>query len=394
MTKSKLTSKREQSGLRKALLTVIAFFMAIPLFAQNVNVTGTVVDESGEPLIGVTVMVAGTSNGTATDLDGNYELKNVPSKGKLVFSYIGYSDKTENVGGRNTINVKMSEDAQSLDELVVVGYGTIKKSDMTGSVSTVDTQKLNAKGAVSALENLQGTVPGVNITKSTGRSNGSIAIEIRGKSSIGSDTTPLYVVDGIICSDINFLNPQDIERIDVQKDASSTAIYGSRAASGVVIVTTKGGMNVKKNSKASISYDGYYGWNKVARMPEFMDGQQFYNYRFAKFLEPITGTSQPAYYMPGGAGAGIGQALLQVDKTDPSSKYLLKEMLANNQTYFWRVSLLKMVISRTIMWLLMVQANRSTITSVSDTTKKMVYIKVTARICSTSKVRSMPKSTR
>ena len=337
----KLTSKREKAGhfsiLRKLFLTLIAIFLAIPAFAQNIDVSGMVVDETGEPLIGVTVMVAGTSNGTATDLDGNYKLKNVPSKGKINFSYIGYSDKVESVNGRTTINVKMTEDSQALDELVVVGYGQIKKSDLTGSVSTVDTEKLNSKGAISAIENLQGTVPGVNITKSTGRSNGSIAIEIRGKSSINGSTTPLYVVDGVICSDIDFLNPQDIERIDVLKDASSTAIYGSRATAGVVMVTTKGGTNVKKNTKANITYDGYYGWNKVSRMPEWMDGQQFYQYRFLKFVEPVLplNSGQPAYYMPGGSGAGIGQALLQVDKADPSSEFLLKTMLANDETYFW-----------------------------------------------------------
>lgn len=217
MTNFKPTLKRESSGLRKAILTVIALFVAIPLFAQNVDITGTVVDETGEPLIGVTVMVQGTTNGTATDLDGNYALKNVPSKGKISFSYVGYSDKVESVNGRTVINMQMSEDSQALDELVVVGYGTMKKSDLTGSVSTVDTQKLNSKGAISAIENLQGTVPGVNITKSTGRSNGGIAIEIRGKSSINGSTTPLYVVDGVICSDIDFLNPQDIERIDVDR---------------------------------------------------------------------------------------------------------------------------------------------------------------------------------
>ncbi len=333
----KLTSKRQKSGhfsiLRKLSLTLIALFMAIPVFAQTVDVSGTVVDETGEPLIGVTVMVVGTSNGTATDLDGNYSLKNVPSKGKLSFSYIGYSVMTENVNGRTTINVKLSEDSQSLDELVVVGYGTMKKSDLTGSVSSVDTEKLNAKGAVSVIENLQGSVPGVNITKNTGRSNGAISIEIRGKSSINGSTTPLYVVDGVICSDIDFLNPQDIERIDVLKDASSTAIYGSRASAGVVMVTTKGGMNVKKNTKANITYDGYYGFNKVSRMPEWMDGQQFYNYRFLKFLEPIGGGAQPMYKM--GGGATLGQCLIQQSKDDYTSPYLLKEMLANNQTYDW-----------------------------------------------------------
>lgn len=338
MTKSKLTSKREQSGLRKALLTVIAFFMAIPLFAQNVNVIGTVVDESGEPLIGVTVMVAGTSNGTATDLDGNYELKNVPSKGKLVFSYIGYSDKMEEVKGRSKIDVKMVEDSQALDELVVVGYGMIKKSDLTGSVSTVNTEKLNAKGAASVLENLQGSVPGVNITKNTGRTNGGIEIEIRGKSSINSKTTPLYVVDGIQTGDISFLNPQDIERIDILKDASSTAIYGSRATAGVVMITTKGGANVNKNVKAKVSYDGYYGISHATRMPDFMNGEEWYRYRFLKFTQPSGGVDawepQTSFSaLP--TSMGIGQALIQQTAGDIESPYVLKQLLEEGKTWDW-----------------------------------------------------------
>lgn len=133
----------------------------------------------------------------------------------------------------------------------------------------------------------------MNITKSTGRANGSVNIEIRGQSSINSSTTPLFVVDGIMCDDIDFLNPQDIERIDVLKDASSTAIYGSRATAGVVMVTTKGGLNVKKDVKASISYDGYYGVNKAAHKPKFMQGQDWYYYRLGKFLSPwaVTTTS-------------------------------------------------------------------------------------------------------
>ncbi|MDO4334603.1 MAG: TonB-dependent receptor [Bacteroidales bacterium] len=338
MTKSKPTSKREQSGLRKALLTVIAFFMAIPLFAQNVNVTGTVIDPSGEPLIGVTVMVAGSSNGTATDLDGNYELKNVPAKGKLTFSYIGYDTKTEDVKGRTQINVTMIEDSQSLDELVVVGYGQIKKSDLTGSVSVVDTEQLNAKGAASVLEGLQGSVPGVNITKATGRTNGDISIEIRGKSSINSKLTPLYVVDGVQTSDISFLNPQDIERIDILKDASSTAIYGSRATAGVVMVTTKSGANVNKGTKATISYDGYYGISHATRMPQFMDGEQWYRYRLMKFTQPAAGVNvwepQTTFgILP--ADMGLGQALVQQARADIESPYVLKEMLANNATSYW-----------------------------------------------------------
>lgn len=338
MTKSKPTSKREQSGLRKALLTVIAFFMAIPLFAQNVNVTGTVIDPSGEPLIGVTVMVAGSSNGTATDLDGNYELKNVPAKGKLTFSYIGYDTKTEDVKGRTQINVTMIEDSQSLDELVVVGYGQIKKADLTGSVSTVDTQQLNAKGQASVLESLQGSVPGVSITKATGRTNGDINIEIRGKSSINSDVTPLYVVDGVQTSDISFLNPQDIERIDILKDASSTAIYGSRASAGVVMITTKSGANVSKGTKATISYDGYYGISHAARMPQFMDGEQWYRYRFQKFTQPVGGVTSWEPQTTFGilpTDMGLGQALVQKERADITSPYVLKEMLANDATSYW-----------------------------------------------------------
>lgn len=339
MTKSKPTSKREQSGLRKALLTVIAFFMAIPpLFAQNVDVTGTVTDETGEPLIGVTVMVAGSSNGTATDLDGNYSLKNVPSKGKLTFSYIGYDTKAEDVKGRTKINVTMMEDSQSLDELVVVGYGQIKRSDLTGAVSTVSTEQINAKGSASVLESLQGSVPGVSITKATGRTNGSIDIEIRGKSSINSDVTPLYVVDGVQTSDISFLNPQDIERVDILKDASSTAIYGSRATAGVVMITTKSGANVSKGTKATISYDGYYGISHATRMPQFMNGQEWYRYRLMKFTQPTGGVNAWEPQTTFGAlpaSMGIGQALIQQTGGDLQSPYILKEMLANDATTYW-----------------------------------------------------------
>lgn len=338
MTNSELTSKREQSGLRKAILTVIALFVAIPLFAQNIDVTGKVIDASGEPLIGVTVMVAGSSNGTATDLDGNYALKNVPSKGKITFSYIGYDSKTEDVKGRNVIDVTMIEDSQTLDELVVVGYGQIKRSDLTGAVSTVDTQQINAKGSASVLEALQGSVPGVSVTKATGRTNGEVNIEIRGKSSINSKVNPLYVVDGIQTDDISFLNPQDIERIDILKDASSTAIYGSRATAGVVMVTTKSGANVSKGTKATISYDGYYGISHAARMPQFMDGEQWYRYRFQKFTQPVGGVTAWEPQTTFGAlpaSMGIGQALLQVTGSDLQSPYVMQQMLADNATSYW-----------------------------------------------------------
>ncbi|MDE6741048.1 MAG: SusC/RagA family TonB-linked outer membrane protein [Muribaculaceae bacterium] len=340
MTKIKLTSKREKGGifLRKTFLTLVAMLLAIPAFAQNIDVSGTVVDVEGEPLIGATVMIAGTSNGTATDLDGNYSLKNVPSKGKIIFSYIGYNSLEVDVKGQSKIDVVLTDNAELLEEVVVVGYGVMKRSDLTGAVSTVGTEKLNSKGAASILEALQGTTPGVSITKSTGRTNGSINVEIRGRSSINAGTTPLYVVDGVMCDDIDFLNPQDIERIDVQKDASSTAIYGSRGTAGVIIVTTKGGLNVKKNQKATVTYDGYYGVNKASHKPHFMMGQDWYYYRFGKFLEPMGGSNnfaaQTSQWMKP-ASYGLGQALLQQQIANLQSPYVMKQLLAEGKTTDW-----------------------------------------------------------
>ena len=340
MTKIKLTSKREKAGafLRKTFLTLVAMLLAIPAFAQNIDVSGTVVDKDGEPLIGATVMLAGTSVGTATDLDGNYTLKNVPSKGKIIFSYIGYNSLEEQIDGRTTINAVLTDNAEILEEVVVVGYGVMKRTDLTGAVSTVGTEKLNAKGASTILENLQGTTPGVSITKSTGRTNGAINVEIRGRSSINASTTPLYVVDGVMCDDIDFLNPQDIERIDVLKDASSTAIYGSRATAGVIMVTTKGGLNVKKNQKATVSYDGYYGINKASHKPHFMMGQDWYYYRFGKFLEPMGGSNnyaaQTSQWMKP-ASYGLGQALLQQQIANLQSPYVMKQLLAEGNTTDW-----------------------------------------------------------
>lgn len=342
MTKTNLLSKREKAGAftlpRKLFLALVALLMATPVFAQNVDVSGTVVDVNGDPLIGVTVMVNGTSNGAATDLDGQYTLKNVPSKGKLTFSYIGYAQQVVDVKGRTKIDICLLEDSQALDELVVVGYGTIKKQDLTGAVSVVNSSEITAKGSASVLESLQGTVPGVNITKATGRTNGAINMEIRGKSSINSDTTPLYVVDGVQTGDISFLNPQDIERVDVLKDASSTAIYGSRATAGVVMITTKSGANVSKNTKAKISYDGYYGISHATRMPDFMDGEQWYRYRFLKFTTPVQGatawTPQTIIGITESSG-GMGQALLQQTAGDLESPYVMKQLLENNATWYW-----------------------------------------------------------
>jgi TonB-linked SusC/RagA family outer membrane protein len=326
-----------QSKLKafRMALTLMFCFIVGTISAQTVN--GNVVDETGEPVIGATVLEKGTKNAVITDFDGNFTIKTQGGK-VLTISYIGMIAQDVNIAGKTSVNVILREDANTLQDVVVVGYGTMKKQDLTGSVSSVNTEQLNAKGAPSVLGNLQGSNPGVNITQTSGR-GGSYSIEIRGRSSINSKTTPLYVVDGVMCDDIDWLNPQDIERIDILKDASSTAIYGSRATAGVVMVTTKSGTTVNKQvTKPTISYDGYYGWSKTARMPEFMDGQQFYDFRFKKFLtyagNNATATnansSHPVYQI---GGTILEQCLLR--ETEGSGAYRMKEMLANGSTIDW-----------------------------------------------------------
>ena len=315
-------------------LTLVLSLIVGTVSAQTVS--GNVVDETGEAVIGATVMEKGTKNATVTDFDGNFTINMGDSK-VLVISYIGMQTQEINVAGKSSVNVVLKEDATTLQDVVVVGYGTMKKTDLTGSVYSVNTEQLNAKGAPSVLGNLQGSNPGVNITQSSGR-GGSYNIEIRGKSSINSSTTPLYVVDGVMCDDIDWLNPQDIERIDILKDASSTAIYGSRATAGVVMVTTKGGTTVKRDQKPTISYDGYYSWSKKVRMPDFMDGQEFYQYRFFKFQSyagnlattETAMSSHPVYQI---GGSILEQCLLR--ENVGSGNYKMKEMLANGNTYDW-----------------------------------------------------------
>lgn len=319
--------RRLASSLLMALVTVVAM-------AQDITVSGVVKDNTGQPVPGAAVIVAGTTIGTATDFDGNYTLS-VPADATLQVSFVGYATVTLPVAGQSTVNFTLQDDAHEIQEVVAVGYGTMKKSDLTGSVSSVSTEKLAAKGATSVMENLQGAVAGVSITQSSGRTNGGFDIEIRGKSSISSDTKPIYVIDGVVCSDMDFLNPQDIERLDVLKDASSTAIYGSRATAGVIMITTKGGAGVKKQhnsecaQKFNVTYDGYYGVSNVTRKADFMDAQQFYNYRFVRFLDYANKSARPTYRM---TTANLEQGLLY---DAPGGKSVLTKMMAAGDTYDW-----------------------------------------------------------
>lgn len=269
---------------KRALATLSLSMLCLVAFAQGRLVTGTVIDGTGEPVIGANVLEVGTTNGVITDIDGNFKLHGVLPNAKIQVSFIGYISQTIAVGNQKNIKITLKEDAQALDEVVVVGYGTMKKTDVTGSVSSVSSEKLAARGALRVEDALQGSVPGVNITQSNSRANGSFNIQIRGQASINNSNGPLYVVDGMVVSSIDFLNPEDIERIDVLKDASSTAIYGSRASEGVILISTKGsGAGQSKAQPVEISYDGYYGIRKVARMPDFMGATEWMNYRFARY---------------------------------------------------------------------------------------------------------------
>ena len=272
-----------------ALLCLCCFVGAL---AQK-TVSGNVKDASGEPMIGVSVIVDGTSIGGVTDLDGNFTITNVPANAFIKVSYIGYKEQRLPVGNRNTLNITMQEDNQTLDELVVVGYGVVKKSDLTGAVGSIHADDIVAKGSTNLAGGLQGSIAGVNISQSSSRAGDSFSMQIRGKSSLQGGE-PLYVVDGIVCDNINFLNPMDIEKVDVLKDASSTAIYGSRATNGVLMITTKKG-SAPGEAKTTVSYDGYYGIKTVANMPDFMDGADWMKWRIMRYttskLDPKTGST-------------------------------------------------------------------------------------------------------
>jgi len=261
------------------LLALLAF--PADLLAQNITVRGRVKDANNEPVIGATIVVKGSGVGTVSDYDGNFLLSDVPLNATLHVSYVGMRTAVIEVNNRTVIEIVLTEDTQLLDEIVVVGYGTVRKSDLTGAVGSVQSEDITARGSTSVMKALQGSVAGVNITQSSSRAGDALSIQIRGKSSLQGGS-PLYVIDGVVYDNMDFLNPMDIEKIDVLKDASSTAIYGSRATNGVVIITTKKGEPTE--GRASVSYDGYFGFSSVTNMPDFMDGDEFMAYRFSRYL--------------------------------------------------------------------------------------------------------------
>ena len=250
---------------------------------QGKKVTGVVVDGTGEPVIGANVVVKGTTNGTITDFDGNYTIEGVSANDVLVISYIGYLSQEVPVGNQSMIKVTLKEDTQTLDEVVVVGYGTMKKSDVTGSISTAKGDDLVKNQSFSALDNLRGKVSGVNIFSNSSQPGAySNRVVIRGIATINSSSNPLYVVDGVVMENFDLVNPNDIESMEVLKDASATAIYGARGANGVIMVTTKRGK--KDGEGVAISYQGSVSVSSIARKMDLLNAQEWTD-TFMKGLE-------------------------------------------------------------------------------------------------------------
>lgn len=283
------------------ILLMGIFLFAHQLMAQDISVQGNVKDEKGESLIGVSIQVKGTTIGNITDIDGNYMIASVPANSELVFSYMGYQTQTIAVKGNKVINVTLKEDSQALEEVVVVGFGTQKKVNLTGAVASVGAEVLENKPVANVGQALQGVVPNLNVSATNASPNASPSFNVRGGTSIGLDKdnkkyevktgSPLIIVDGIqVDADyLNIMNPSDIENISVLKDASASAIYGARATYGVMLITTKSGKN---DSKATVTYNMNLQWNTPSHTPDILDA---YTHQLAanKQTEMTGGTVTP-----------------------------------------------------------------------------------------------------
>lgn len=268
----------------------LILILSMPVYSQ-VKVTGQVTDENGETLIGVSALVVGTGTGSITDIDGNFTVEvEDPATAKLSLSYVGYKPKTVELNGRTKVDITLYMDISELDEIVVVGYGTQKKSDLTGAVSSVSSEDIEKLPALGIEQALQGRAAGVEVINNTGAPGSSVTVRIRGMGTLNAGAQPLYVVDGFIMGDqtfgkeggnapdnkmgINFLDPNDIESVEILKDASAAAIYGARGANGVVLITTKKG----EAGQAKVDLEVYRGVQTLARKYDLMDAEQFRGY--------------------------------------------------------------------------------------------------------------------
>ncbi|MFW6327174.1 MAG: SusC/RagA family TonB-linked outer membrane protein, partial [Bacteroidota bacterium] len=276
-----------------SLLFLFTFLNTISLFSQEgFRVTGKVLDENGEPLIGVNVIEKETTIGTVTDLDGNFELIVSGPGSILVFSFIGYLNEEIPLNGQNELQVSLVPDLQELDEVVVIGYGTVKKEDLTGSVELAETKGIEKLSLFSTEQAIQGKVSGVFVAASSGAPGSPVSVRIRGVGT-PNNADPLYIVDGMPIKDastgkndnpsgINFLNPSDIESIQILKDASATAIYGTRGANGVVIITTKQGLS----GQPRVNFNGYYS---IQNLPEYVRPDMLNAQQWATLYNEVRG---------------------------------------------------------------------------------------------------------
>ena len=282
--------------VRCALLAVVALVMASgDLFAQSKTVKGVVTDASGQPVIAATVAVKGTTTGVTTDVQGKYSIMLPAEAEELIFSYVGMKSQTVKVGTRTVVDITLQEDAQSLDEVVVVGYAAVRRRDLVGSVSSVDNEALTQMPVTSVGEALTGRMAGVSVTTTEGDPDAEIKIRVRGAGSLTQDSSPLYIVDGFPVESISDIPASDIESIDVLKDAFSTAIYGSRGANGVVIVTTKSG----EKGRVRVNYNLYWGFKEMANQDgvKAMDPSQFtkYQYELAAIQDKVSENYEPYF---------------------------------------------------------------------------------------------------
>lgn len=280
--KSMKNTVYDTSYLRKKIPFIFLFTMFVlqsaVLFAQDRNISGTVVDESGEPVIGATVVTTGTNRSTITDLNGAFKLS-VPSTAKTIeISYLGYNKEVVQLKGQSIFKIKLRESSVQLDEVVAIGYGSAKKGNLTGSIAKVDAAKLENRPVTNVASSLQGMLAGVEVRSTSGAPGQELEIRVRGAASINADATPLYVVDGIPIDDLGSINPNDIQSIEVLKDASSSAIYGSRGANGVILVTTK---MAAKAERVRVQFSAAFSIQQLERKVDVLSPEEWIDFRTA-----------------------------------------------------------------------------------------------------------------
>lgn len=302
-----MKDKRNQSTsswypIQRILMLNLFLFVTLGLIAQNKKLSGTVLDKAGISIIGASVMQKGTTNGTVTDLDGRFTLNNVPDDAVIQVSYVGYKTVDIPVKGQTTLKVTLEENTEALEEVVVIGYGTVKKSTLTGAVAKMDAKAIENRPLARAENALQGQLAGVNVRNTTGQPGADIQIRVRGAASVNASSDPLYVVDGVPMTTLSGINPSDIASVEVLKDAASAAIYGSRGSNGVVLVTTKQG----KNGKAKVSLNASYGLQTLEKKLDLLSATEWMELR-TKWND--------AYYLQAAKQKGVTNASIKDDNT-------------------------------------------------------------------------------